>query len=193
VLSRNTQTLVSLKKQWSDIVTQQSEASFQCPNSSFLAIPCCLVGCGFVLSLTFLPSLWLHPSIFLKHTYQKLPAHVTLVCASILNGDSSIFCPRMPLFLKGSESHWMLTTNGETLLSRVMTSQPWVWQYRGRFSRSQFCAYLLGTPAFSQAVHYCSSCEFCLYAYMICWGRHSVLPCLRGILYLWKGTYSSNI
>lgn len=45
--------------------------------------------------------------LFILQEYLAEPTcHRTLICTFVLNGDSSIFCPRMPLFQEGSWIIW---------------------------------------------------------------------------------------
>lgn len=128
-----------------------NQSLFPVPKSCLIP-PCHPFGHDFMLfSLPF--SVALH--LFILQEYLAEPTcHTTSACAFVLNGDSSIFCPRMLLFQEGS---WIIfcvcATDEEAVPSRIVASQLWVWKYRGSFSTSKLCACFLGTPTFAQAVH----------------------------------------
>lgn len=151
------------------MVKQRFKASFQCPNPSFLALPCFFFGCVLVLvCLAFLLFLWLHTSVFFKNTYQKLPAHITLACTFVLNGDSYIFCLRMPLFQEGPEKYCMFTTNGEVMLSRIPAFQLSENTGTDFPELSSVLIYVECLRFLKVCITICIGYEFCLYAYMIC-------------------------
>lgn len=98
------------------------------------------------------------------------------------------------LFQEGSESYCLFTLNGEAVLPQIVAFQLWIWKTGAAFpDLSSVFIYLEHLDFLKLYITLCIGCEFCLYAYMICSGRHIVFPFLRGILYLWKGTYSWNI
>lgn len=94
------------------------------------------------------------------------------------------------LFQEGSESYCLFILNGESVLPQIVAFQLWVWKTGIGFpDLSSVFIYLEHLHFLKLYITLCIGYEFCLFAQadMLCFHF------LRGILYLWKATYSLNI